>query len=85
MKKSLTAVLLLVTIAVTALPISTASASVQTVECSWWGKMVNGDYYKGKEGKKRLEQQRRWQEQQRRQREQQRRQEEQRRRQQQRY
>ncbi len=74
MKKCLTAMLLLVTIAVTALPISTASASVQTVECSWWGKMVNGDYYKGKEGKKRLEQQRRyWQEQQRRQQQEQRR------------
>ena len=78
--------LLLVTIAVTALPISSVSASVQTVECSWWGKMVNGDYYKDKEGKKRLEQQRRLQEQQRRLQEQQRRQrEQQRRRQQQRY
>lgn len=56
MKKFLTTMLLLFTITITALPISTASASVQTVECSWWGKMVNGDYYKGKEGKKRLEQ-----------------------------
>lgn len=44
MKKFLTATLLFVTVAVTALPISSVSASVQTVECSWWGKAVNGEY-----------------------------------------
>ena len=57
--KKILAVLMLAAFAVTMFPAITAYASVQTVECSWWGKMIHGEYYKGKEGKRcRLEQQR---------------------------
>ena len=41
MKKFL-AMMMLAAFAVTMFPITTAYASVQTVECSWWGNMVNG-------------------------------------------
>ena len=61
MKKILTALLVLGTLTFTIFPATSAYAAAETVECNRWGKMVNGDYYKGKEGKKRLEQQRRQQ------------------------
>lgn len=57
MKKFL-AVMMLVAFAVTMFPAITTYASAQTVECSWWGKMVNGDYYKGRKGQRRLQQER---------------------------
>ena len=66
-------------------PMTTTHASIQTVDCSWWGKMIHGEYDKGKEGeRRRLEQQRRRQEQERQRLEQERRKLEQQRRQQQR-
>lgn len=75
MKKFIVALFVLSAFAFTVLPIKTTHASIQMVECSWWGKMVNGDYDKGEEGmRRRLEQQRRQLEQQRRQLERQRRQ-----------
>ena len=44
MKKFLTTLFVLLAFAVTMFPITATYASTQTVECSWWGKMVNGEY-----------------------------------------
>ena len=43
MKKFLIALVVLFAFAVV-LPMTTTQASVQTVECSWWGKMIHGEY-----------------------------------------
>lgn len=78
MKKFLALLTVLVALAVTMPPATTAYASIekissiQTVDCSWWGKQVNRKYTESE--RRRWQQQQQWLEQQRRQREQQRRQ-----------
>lgn len=44
MKKFFVTLFVLAALVVTMFPATTIYASPQTVECSWWGKMVNGDY-----------------------------------------
>ena len=44
MKKIFAALLVLGAVTFIADPMTTTYAAAETVECSWWGKMVNGDY-----------------------------------------
>ena len=44
MKKILATMFLIVALVVTMFPITTTYASTQIVNCSWWGKMIHGEY-----------------------------------------
>lgn len=44
MKKFVVTLFVLVSLVVTMFPTITTHASIQKVECSWWGKMIHGEY-----------------------------------------
>lgn len=61
MKKFLLTRFILIVLAITMFPMTTTYISIPTVECSWWGKMIHGEYNKGKEAEiRRRQQQQRW-------------------------
>ena len=49
MKKFLAVMFVLTALVATSFQITIAHASTQMIECSWWGKMIHGEYNSGDE------------------------------------